>query len=203
MNILILGATGRTGQHVLSMARAAGHRTTAFGRRASPGAELSITGEFDDPRLAEAVRKADAVLSCLASSNKSAACSQAMQAVLAADPTVRYVTVAGAGVDRPDDDKGVGDKIIGAIMRVVVGKMLRDRQHEVDALAASDARWTALRPPRLSEGNSTGEYHFSFDRPATTSIDRADLAAAMLATLDDPAMMNAAPFVSAPPKDEP
>ena len=199
MNLLILGATGRTGGHVLKAAKTAGHTSTAFGRRAATGADVNLTGAFGDASFAEAVRQADAVLSCLASSNKEGVCSRATCAILSADPTVRFVTVAGAGVDRPTDAKGFSDKAIGVIMRVFVGPMLADRQKEVDMLAASAARWTVLRPPRLVNGKATGRWQFTHDRPAASWIDRKDLAAAMLATLDDPAMVGTAPFVSAKP----
>ena len=197
MRVLVLGATGRTGGHVLREAKAAGHHVTAYGRRRAQGADETVIGAFDAPAFAEAVRAADAVLSCLASSGRDGVCSRAAEAALRADPRVRYLTVAGAGVDRPGDAKGVGDKAIGAIMRVVVGRMLADRQREVDRLAASDARWTALRPPRLTEGKATGRWVLTHDRPAATWIDRADLAGAMLACLEDEATVGTAPFVAA------
>ena len=197
MRVLVLGATGRTGAEVVARARAGGHHVVAYGRRAAEGADERVVGGFDDPAFAEAVRGADAVLSCLASSNSDGVCSRAAAAALGADPGVRYLTVAGAGVDRPGDVKGVGDKAIGLVMRMVVGRMLADRQREVDMLAASGARWTALRPPRLTEGRATGRWALTHDRPAATWIDRADLAGAMLACLADEATVGTAPFASA------
>ncbi|PRY92626.1 putative NADH-flavin reductase [Hasllibacter halocynthiae] len=197
MHILLLGATGRTGRRVFAAAKAAGHRVTAHGRRAVAGADEEIGGAWTDPAIAEAAREADAVVSCLASSNGEGVCSAAAEAVLRADPGVRYVTVAGAGVDRPEDEKGLGDKAIGLVMRLTVGKMLADRQREVDMLAASGAEWTAMRPPRLTEGRATGRWTFTFDRPAATSIDREDLAGAILEVLGREDMVRRAPFVSA------
>ena len=196
MKLLILGATGRTGQRVVMAAREQGHHVTTFGRRASDTGDRGIVGGFDDPAFGAEVRAADAVLSCLASSSRSPICSVAAQAAIEADPTVRYLTVAGAGVDRPEDRKGLPDKAVGLIMRLTVGKMLADRQAEVDMLAASAARWTALRPPRLTEGRATGMWRFDFDKPSATWIDRDDLAAAMLSALSDDAMIGRAPFVS-------
>ena len=200
MELLILGATGRTGRRVLAAAQGAGHRVTAFGRRPVEDAGRSLVGAFGDAAFGEAVRAADAVLSCLASTNQDPVCSRAAGAVLAADPGARFVTVAGAGVDRPEDRKGIGDRAIGLAMRLVARGMLADRQREVDLLAASGARWTALRPPRLTEGRAAGRWRLSHDRPAATWIDRDDLAAAMLAMLEDGSMVGRAPFVSAEPK---
>jgi putative NADH-flavin reductase len=197
MQLLILGATGRTGRAVVKRAKAAGHHVTAFGRRPAEQADTSLTGAFGDDTFAEAVHNSDAVLSCLASSNSDAVCSRAAEAVQATDPQMRFLTVAGAGVDRPSDAKGIGDKLVGAVMRVVVGKMLADRQREIDMLAASEMRWTALRPPRLTEGRSTGIWRFDHDRPHATWIDREDLAGAMLEALGCDDMIGTAPFVSA------
>lgn len=197
MNLLILGATGRTGKAVLQQAKAAGHTVTSYGRREAAGADTALTGNFEDPAFAAAVRAADAVISCLASSNTDPVCSQAAKAVHAAEPTARYLTVAGAGVDRPGDKKGFGDKMIGGIMQLVAGKMLADRQREVDMLADSQMRWTAMRPPRLTEGKAKGTWRFDFDRPHATWIDRGDLAGAILAVLEDETMVGKAPFVSA------
>lgn len=196
MRLLVLGATGRTGGAVVERAGAAGHDVVSFGRRPKEGVE-SLVGAFGDEAFAEAVRGADAVLSCLASSNSDPVCSRAATAVLETDPTARYLTVAGAGVDRPTDDKGLPDRAIGLVMRLMVGRMLADRQREVDMLAASRVRWTALRPPRLTEGKPTGAWAFTHDRPAATWIDRADLAGAMLEALERVDLVGRAPFVSA------
>ncbi len=197
MHLLILGATGRTGRHVLAAAAAAAHRTTAFGRRAADRVDRSLTGAFGDAAFTNAVQEADATLSCLASANSDPVCSRAAEAVLRADPRVRYLTVAGAGVDREEDRKGLGGRAIGAVMRFVVGRLRADRQREADMLVASTSRWTALRPPRLTEGRVTGNWRFDFDRPAATWIDRQDLALAMIAALDDAEVIGRAPFVSA------
>lgn len=197
MKLLVLGATGRTGREVVRRAAADGHEVVAHGRRATEGAHETIVGAHGDDAFMDTVRGADAVLSCLASSNKEPVCSRAAEAVLRANPAVRYLTVAGAGVDMPTDRKGLPDKAIGLVMRLVVGRMLADRQKEVDMLTASDARWTALRPPRLTEGKPTGRWTFAHDRPTATWIDRADLAGAMLEALGRDDMIARAPFVSA------
>ncbi|WP_333714902.1 NAD(P)-dependent oxidoreductase [Yoonia sp.] len=196
MKLLVLGATGRTGREVVKAAQKAGHHVTSFGRRVSEDAEVSLTGQFGDAAFVAAVSDADAVLSCLASTNTDPVCSRAAEAVFQADPKARFLTVAGAAVARPGDDKGLGDRLIGLVMKLVAGRMLADRQKEVDMLAASTLRWTALRPPRLTSGKPAGGWRFDFDRPHTTAIDRADLAAAMLAALEDEKLVGQAPFVS-------
>lgn len=196
--ILILGATGRTGQEVLRAARAAGHEVWGHGRRPVEGADRSLGGPFDGAELREAVERADAVLSCLASTNSDPVCSTATRAALAVprQAPLRILTVAGAGVDVAGDQKGMADKAVGLLMRAVVGRMLADRQRETEMLLASEARATVLRPPRLASGAPKGAWTFSFDRPASLVIDRADLARAMLEAVSRDDLVGRAPFVS-------
>ncbi len=195
MKIVVLGATGQTGRRFVSAASGS-HHIISFGRREAQGAHVSHIGAFGDPQLVDAVMHADAVVSCLASSNKQPVCSQATAAVLSAKPNVRYLTVAGAAVDQPEDRKGLPDKTIGMIMRIVAGGMLADRQKEIEMLRSSSARWTVLRPPRLVNDKPTGHWQVSYDRPAATWIDRGDLAAALLYAVEEQAFLNAAPFVA-------
>jgi hypothetical protein len=76
MNVLVFGATGPTGQEVVKQALSRGHAVTAFVRR--PHA-LSISDERlrivagdttrDEPKVAEAVRGQDVVVSALGRRN--------------------------------------------------------------------------------------------------------------------------------------
>ncbi|MFN3685760.1 NAD(P)-dependent oxidoreductase [Salinarimonas sp.] len=202
MKVLVLGASGRTGGHVVEALAAAGHEVGSFGR--SPpkvaGASNHVAGDPGDAQaLARALGDAQAILSCLASSNTEPVASSAARAAIAAADgrPMRYLTIAGAGVDAPGDAKGVADKAVGLVMRLVVGRMLADRQSELSILSASPLAFTMLRPPRLTSGAPTGRWRFTFDRPAAMAIDRADLAAAMVEALDRADFARRAPFVSA------
>lgn len=195
MKILVLGASGRTGQKFVHHARNQ-HEVLAFGRRKAPGVSLSKVGVFGDECFAEMVQASDAVVSCLASTNSEPVCSKATKALLAEKPGVRYVTIAEAAVDHPQDRKGVPDIIAGGIMRLIVGGMLADRQKELEMLMQSQPAWTVLRPPRLVNGRATGAWQTTSDRPATTWIDRDDLARALLEMVESSTHLGTAPFVS-------
>ena len=60
-----------------------------------------------------------------------------------------------------------------------------------DLLAASDRDWTVFRPPRLTNGAPTERHRTAVDAPLPRawSVSRADLAAAMLAAAQDPALV--------------
>ena len=201
--VLVLGGSGRTGGHVVRLLREGGREVIAFGRSPVKGYEADegvrfVRGEVGDPAaLAPLLAETDAVVAALASTNKDPVCSTATRAVIeAANGSVRYVTVSGAGVDADGDQKGVPDKLIGAVMRVVVGGMLRDRQEELALLKNSALQWTALRPPRLVDGAATGRIAWTFDRPANSKITRADLGAAVVEAIDRADLHGRAPFVA-------
>lgn len=206
MHIALLGATGRTGTLFLEGALDAGHTVRALVRGGKQPARAGherlevVPGEATTVAdVTKVCEGADVVVACLASSNKETVCSQATANVVVqaenGGPT-RYLAVSGAGVDVPGDEKGVGDRVVGAIMGVVVGKMLADRQREYERLVSSPLNWTLARPPRLIDGDAR-DYRTSLQRPQATSVTRAAVAQFLLDNLDSDEFAGKAPFVSA------
>lgn len=199
MTILILGGTGRTGQLAVAALRGVGHDLRALHRRAVPDVDTRIAGLDDIAAMKDALSDVTAVVSTLASGNRDPVCSTATRTLIAAagDRPLRYVVVSGAGVDVPGDAKALPDRMIGGLMRLVVGGMLKDRQAEHALLERSALAWTLLRPPRLTDGPATGQVAWRFETPASTQISRADLAAALVEALSRDDLVRRAPFVSA------
>ena len=200
MRILVMGGTGRTGREVLPRLVAAGHVVTSLGRR-DPGVAgvRHVAGDVTDPAtVTAALAGQEAAVAVLASTNAQAVCGPAARAVIgAAPPGFRFVTVAGAAVDAAGDAKGVPDRIVGGIMRLMLGRMLADRQGELAALTASSLSWTMLRPPRLTMKPATGRWTLTHDRPAAMEIGRADLAGAIVEVVGRDDLRSRAPFVAA------
>lgn len=198
MKYRVFGATGRTGKLIAKGLVKAGHDVTAIGRRnpETSGVAFVRADLGDLSAIADAVERADAVVSALASDKGNPVCSAVARA-LADFEGLRFVTIGGAGVDAPGDDKGTMDRFIGWIMRQTVGEMLADRQTELAILQESRLRWTMLRPPMLTDKPATGKYRISHDRPAGTRISRADLATAAIALSRDDRVVARAPFVAA------
>ena len=73
MKVIVFGATGKTGQHVLHAALAAGHEVTAFGRSVDrididdPALETHKGDVFDTDSVTGAVAGHDAAIVCLGS----------------------------------------------------------------------------------------------------------------------------------------
>jgi putative NADH-flavin reductase len=155
MRLFVLGATGRTGVHVLDIALARGHEVTAFVR--SPR-KIQIAHEklhviAGDPRsaseLTTAMRDHDAVLTTLGPKPSEAFTRTTLLADCAATTTLamhackirRVVAVSSAILfDQPG---------LGSVLRVVMGPHVRDLRAMESAFVASGLDWTFARPPRL------------------------------------------------------
>jgi nucleoside-diphosphate-sugar epimerase len=197
MQCLLLGATGRTGGRVLQRLEAEGAGVVTYGRRPGGGMR-AMTGAIDDiDGMRTALDSIDTVISCLASANSDAVCSTATRTVVAAATRpLRYVIVSGASVEMPGDRRNAPARAAIGVMRLFMGGMLADRQAELAILKQSPLRWTALRPPRLTEATGCGAWRFDRDRVRTPSLSRDDLAGAVIEAVSREDLTRTAPFVS-------
>lgn len=206
MRIALLGATGRTGRHVLTAALAQGHEVSALVRDPArldvPAGVTVVTGDSRDATaLARLVEGADAVVSALGPVKKDATLHQDTARALVPVPQAagvrRFVGVSGAGIDVPGDRKSARDRLISALIQRVGGAVVQDKPAEYAVWAASGLDWTLVRPPRLVDGERTGavEHHAS-SSPRRTSITRADLAEFLVQQVTDPTYVHRAPLVA-------
>lgn len=194
IKLVIFGAGGRTGTHLLAQALERGDEVTAVVRRQTAlpaGATQRIVPDLaDTAAVRAAIRDADAVLSAIGPRSRADApvAAPATRHILAAAPR-RIVVISAAPVEPPPADDGF---ISRRIALPIVGRALRpvydDLREMEEALAASDAVWTAFRPPMLTNGTATGRYRTRVGGavPRGFTVSRADLAAAMLEALDRP-----------------
>ena len=205
MEVLVLGAAGGVGQRAVALAVEAGHSVRA-GARSPVAAPPSVQPVVLDVRDAEAVRRAvdgvDAVLWCVGVTRRSGADVGRvglphLVAAARATGVERVVTVSGAGVTLPGDRKGAGARLASALTRRLAGDLVADKQGEHDVLAASDLRWTEVRPPRLTEGAPTGHWRLVAEAPGLTAppVSKGDVAAAMLHLATSQAWTHRSPFL--------
>jgi putative NADH-flavin reductase len=161
--LLVLGATGKTGTHVIDLALERGHRVTAFVR--SPQKivrkDEALTVVAGDPLrsadLAAALEGHDAVLSALGpppgeAFRRHSVLSEGAASAVAAMSTagVRRLVVVSAAL-----------LFSGKSLPLVVFRWLL-RQHVRDLVAmeavvqATSLDWTIARPPRLVQGPGAG-----------------------------------------------
>lgn len=156
MNVLILGATGRTGREVTRIALARGHRVTVYVRSPDKlGAErASLRVErgdaLDTERLSAALVGQDAVISALGLPAKlalrpSTFMAEAAAATVAAMKRagVNRLAIVSAAVLFP------GKGLFFAFFRWFLRHHARDLTAMETVVQATDLAWTIARPPRL------------------------------------------------------
>lgn len=197
MRILVLGATGRTGAHVVRQALHRGLAVTAVARhpKAVPVVHPALTvlrGDvLDPPSLTPAMNGADAVVSALGtrSRGQTRLYSDGISAVLAAMGAAgvrRLVAVTAQPVGDWSDEPAVRRRLVLPLLERAFGAAYADMRRMETILRASDVDWTVLRPPYLTDRPGTGSYRLAVDGrlPRANRITCADLASALLDVLN-------------------
>lgn len=200
MKLTVLGATGGVGRHVVSHALADGHQVTAVARNPD---RLELTHRnltvaradaLDAGSLKTVVDGADAVLSGIGQAGRrdplhpASTSARAATEAMTATGTRRIVVVSAAPLNR----SGAGDpwftrRAFYPVLWRLFREVYTDLEQMETVLADSGLDWTAVRPPRLLDGEGTGRYRHAVEAsPGGSSIRRADVARAMLDTLADP-----------------
>lgn len=194
MKIIVFGANGGVGRHVVNQALQAGYEVTAFVRDLT---KLQIENDHlhvvrGDATNAEEVSAAiaghDAVISCLGSNKmvaKSTQLEEMTQHIVAgmeAHHVKRIVYTASAGIN--NELPGVGGKMVMKMLQNV----LTDHRHAVDLIQAhKDLQYTIVRPLGLTNDDYTGEYREAKEGVPENArnIPRADVAHFILKALGD------------------
>jgi uncharacterized protein YbjT (DUF2867 family) len=187
MNLVVLGATGRTGRLVVEQALAAGHTVTALVRSpeklntGNPNLRV-VTGEATEPSaVSGALEGADAVISTLGGTGSVIADStRAIVAAAGKTGVSRVVVLSTFAAER--DRLGAGTRLLTGIG---MGAMLKDKSAGEELLRRSDLEWTIVYASILSDGPASGSVAVlpeGAKRGLTQRISRADVAAWMVQT---------------------
>lgn len=199
MRLTIFGATGNTGRELVRQGLAQGHQLICMVRRSATGKlppqAKEVQGDVFDPgTVAEAIAGSDAVLSALGARSLreinllDRATANVLNGMKQAG--VRRIVVLGAAgaVDGAMKFQSGLDKLMFAIIRsTLLRNPFIDQAAQERHLKESDADYTIVRPPRLTNGRHTGRYRVQADSlpKAAKSIARADVADFMLEQLHD------------------
>jgi len=182
MNLVVLGATGRTGRLVVEHALAAGHTVTALVRspeKLTTGhANLRVVkGEATEASaFSSALEGADAVISTLGGNGSVIA--DSTTAIVAAARTTgvsRVVVLSTFAAQR--DHLSAGTRILTGLG---MGAMLKDKSAGEEMLRRSDLEWTIVYASILSDGPASGSVAVlpqGAKRGLSQKISRADVAA--------------------------
>ena len=195
--LLLLGATGGIGRHVLTQALAQGHQVTVLVRNPQglpAGTERArvLVGSVPDDAsvLADAVRGQDAVISTLGVGNSLKALGLIGRSVPAiidamqAHGVRRFILTSAYGVGETRRDVPF---LPGILMRFLLRDLYADKEAGEEYLRRSALDWTIVYPSTLTNGPRTGRYEVGerlvlhgFPR-----VSRADVAELVLAQVED------------------
>ena len=216
MNILIFGATGTVGQHLVKQGLEQGHSVTAFSRSPVELANLHsipqhlhlanlkfVRGNVTNAAAVEgAVKGQDAVLCVIGSGNKrrSTVRSEGTKQIVRAMEKLgvrRFIcqTTLGAGDSYGNLNFFWKYLMFGMLLKDV----FFDHERQETIVRQSQLDWTLVRPGAFIDGPITGSYHQGFsgtDRTLKLKIARADVAHFMLKQLTDRSYSRQSPGLS-------
>jgi len=193
--MLVVGAAGRTGRHVVERALGHGHHVTALVHKTP----LELEDEYltvvrGDVREIDAVRAAVSGNSGVAfalSQGSGAGAHVHEQGIanvilaMAEDMATRLAVVSAAGTFARTD------KRLSLAYRALVATTLRPVYDDLEAMErrvmASDLDWAIVRPVGLTDEPASGHYRVSLDGsllPKATRIPRADVASVLVKALE-------------------
>ncbi|MEV4226094.1 NAD(P)-binding oxidoreductase [Streptomyces bobili] len=188
MKLLILGATGPTGRHVVDLAVRSGDSVTAFVRDPAALGDLAervtaVTGDATSQRdLADAAVGHDAIVSALGRGNSVRAdglftrASTAVTGAAREADVPRLVWLSSFGVGHTFGWSSSAQKLIyGTLLRSIYA----DKAIADESIRSSGLDWTVVYPTRLTDGPAKGTYRADDRRPmkGNPTISRADVAA--------------------------
>jgi uncharacterized protein YbjT (DUF2867 family) len=198
--VVVFGATGPTGQRIVSRALEEGYRIIAAARHPAavrtdqPEAEV-VSVDVTDPRadLDPLIKGAAGVLSALGSRGHQPTTVYStgirrINEAMGRQQVRRLICISSDGIDIPPG--------LPWPQRVVMAQVIqRLYRHQYTDMARMEAYldgvpldWTVIRAPRLTDAPATGRTRVSLDQPILDggSLRRADLAEFMLDALDRP-----------------
>ena len=191
-NIVVFGASGKTGILIVYQALNQGYQVTAFARQPSkvtiePKNLRIIQGDvLDYNKVITAVQGQDVVLCALGNDkNKpNTILSEGTRNILKAMESTgvkRFICMSSAGILGNDGGFWFG-KII---MPLFLNHVFDDKKRQVKVIGESNADWVIIRPVGLTDAPKTNTYKVNPGIPTSKSIPRADVADFMLKLLTD------------------
>ena len=185
MNLVVLGATGRTGQLVVEQALAAGHTVTALVRSLEKltirNSSLRVVAgsATDAADVARALAGADAVVSTLGGGGSVIADSTGAIVAAARKTGVGRVVVLSSFFVQRDRLGAVPRLLTG----VVMGSLIKDKSSGEQVLRQSDLDWTIIYASVLKDGPASGSVEVlsvGAKRRISDRVSRADAAGWMV-----------------------
>ena len=208
MKLIIFGATGGTGKHVLEQALHAGHEVTVFCRNPDKIKQQDsrlkiIQGDvLAVKKVTAALAGQDAVFCALGMPNirdKSRLRTQGTQAIIRGmekQGIKRLICLSALGTG--DSFKFMPFHYRLLLAPIFMKSLYEDHNQQEVAIRSSLLEWTIIRPAMLHDGQMTGIYQHGTEalKAAKHKVSRANVAAFMLKQLDAKDYVFASPSIS-------
>ncbi|MFE2470868.1 MULTISPECIES: NAD(P)-dependent oxidoreductase [Streptomyces] len=210
MKLLVLGATGLTGRHVVDAALRSGDSVTAFVRNPAALADLAdrvtlATGDATSLQdLSATLPGHDAVISALGAGNS-------LTSIRADDLFTRSSTALVAAAKETDVSRlvwlssfGVGHTLAWSsipqkmIYRTLLRNIYANKATADESIRSSGLDWTIILPTRLTNDPAKGTYSMGDRLPmkGNPTISRADVAAFMHKAVHGSEWIHRSPVIS-------
>lgn len=206
MKLIIFGATGSVGTHLVQQALQQGYTVTAFTRNSQKLSAIRheclhiFEGDLmNAATVNEAVKGQDAVLCVIGDGNKGTVRSQGTKNIIAAmknNGVKRLVCETTLGLG---DSKGNLNLMWKILFGVFLRKAFKDHELQEKYVTGSALDYTIVRPSAFTNGNVTGAYKVGFDSKAkglSLKIARADVADFILKQVTADRYLNRAVSIS-------
>jgi len=205
MKIVVFGASGKTGIHIVKQALEEGHEVTAFVRdvlKLSVKHEnlSTVTGTvLNEKDVSKAIKGQDAVLVALGTSttSKNTLRSEGTRIILAAMKThsvKRIIVMTTMGANESWAQLNFAAK---TFFRTVLKHVKADHEKQEDFVKASDLDWVIVRPSGLTDDEAQRSYKLgATDDFQAGRIARADVADFMLKQSQDNTWLHKAVSIS-------
>jgi putative NADH-flavin reductase len=187
MNILVLGATGRTGRLTVEAAIARGHHISAIVRDKSkinlPGVNCFEGSPTDEALIGKVIQGMDAVVVALSINRKSDSpfakiispltiisdSVKALVSIMEKNNVKRVVSISASGVGDSWKDLPFVAKIFVGMTNIKLAYKDHDRHEQM--LRNSKLDWTIVRPVMLND-KETDNYRVTSGKPESSGISR-------------------------------
>ena len=205
MKILVLGATGATGQLIVRDATASGHYVVALVRAKArcdlPGAEVIEGDVRDEGTLARALDGCDAVVSALGTGmglrevDLLTVATRALVPAMTRAGVRRLICISALGVG---DSRYHGGFVFDRLFQpLLLGPAYKDKERQEAAIRASALDWVVIRPAMLTNGSPRGRIRATTDLAGVHGgkIARADVAQFVVEQLTTDAWLRRTPVI--------
>lgn len=208
MKVIVFGATGSLGRHIVRSLLAHGHKVTGFSRSGAwpdgiggNDARMLRGDVLNAGQVAAAIEGQDAVICALGAGMKGEIRTMGTETIIAG--------MQESGVKRLIclSSLGVGDSAPVLNFwwrRIMFGLLLRaafaDHHTQEDLVKTSGLDWTIVRPGAFQDGDPLGTYHVGDLREKRGQLSlkmrRADVADFMVRQIDNATFLHQAPSLS-------